>query len=491
MTTYVFSKIAADSILSSQDLNLRALEVVTGIITGGATPIDTSGFAVSVISGVANPIQFNITGGREGMTYGVPLTVTTNQRVFTVTLVTTCVTATFDPYQNQDPNSYQDLVGDIAAGKSALATVVFQFAPDFDPSGGYITWDVLDSLGVVYATGNAFEYRIVSTGISNVVTGRAVINVPETIPATVDDPYQLRYTLRVGNGIAYNSENIRVYGLSEVQLGTADAIEIQGDKATLSLVTEKVYQNYAIELYGNNTLLAAMPLASPERISNGYFIAGSIDTTPLPATLIPYNVLWKFFNSPNQVFRESAALWIVNPSILQAIEDVKSKVNKARQTLYGTPDSQFPSTEILKWLRRGMDSFNNAYGVFTSFTMTNAMGGVREFWLLCAEKAALEAQYGMEAEKAFNFSGAAISLDVDRTQYLDNMIGKIQGALDAELKALKQNLLIKGIKDGDGSGPNGNGDFSVASRGAMGSVGITISPASIYNSGGGLGFFGR
>jgi hypothetical protein len=137
----------------------------------------------------------------------------------------------------------------------------------------------------------------------------------------------------------------------------------------------------------------------------------------------------------------------------------------------------------MKWLRRGMDMFNNAHGVFTSFTMTNAMGGVREFWLLCAEKAALEAQYGLEAEKSFNFSGAAISLDVDRTQYLDAMIGKIDQVLDAQLKPFKQNLIIKGNTGGDGSGPNGDGNFGALQQSSMGSVAIAITPASIYNIG--------
>lgn len=256
-----------------------------------------------------------------------------------------------------------------------------------------------------------------------------------------------------------------------------------GDTATLSLVTEQLYKEYAIELYAGNNLLASMTVPNPDRVSSGYFVAGSFDTSALTPSIVPYSVMWKFSNSPNQVFRESAALWIINPSIAQAIEDVKSKINKARQTLFGTPDSQYPSTEVMKWLRRGMDAFNNAYGVFTSFTMTNALGGVREFWLLCAEKAALEAQYGMEGEKSFNFSGAAISLDVDRTQYLDAMIGKIQTDLDAQLKPFKQNLIIKGNTAGDGSGPNGDGNFGALQPSAMGSVAIAITPASIYNLG--------
>lgn len=481
--TYVFSKVAADSIAVAQAVDLQPGESISGVVVGQPTPFDQSLIAIWVSSGNANPLQINISGGFEGMTYGAPITVTTNQRVFTITIAVTCATASFNPHQNQDPNSYQDLVGEIAAGKSALSSVVFQFAPDFDPSGGYVMWDILDSDGVVHATGNAYEYNIRSTGVANVVTARCIISVPASIPPSLDNPYQLRYTLRVGDGVAFNSENIRVYGMSEVQIGTADSIEIKGDKATLSLVTEQVFQNYEIEIYAGNTLLGAMPIGNPERIANGYFVAASIDTSQFPPSLVPYSVMWKFFNNQSQVFRESAALWIVNPSIVQAIEDVKSKINKARQTLFGTPDSQYPSTEVLKWLRRGMDLFNNAYGVFTSFDMTNAMGGVREFWLLCAEKAALEAQYGLEAEKAFNFSGSAISLDVDRTGAIDSMISKIQSQLDQELKPLKQNLIIKGNTSGDGSGPNGNGDFSPASRGAMGSVGIAITPASIYNSG--------
>jgi hypothetical protein len=483
MTTYVFPKKGASSIVASQKLSLQPGESITGVVVGYSTPHDNSLFALGVSSGTANPITFTISGGRESMTYGTPLTVTTNQRVLSLTIAVACTPELFDPYENQDPGAYQDLVGEIAAGKSALATATFQFAPDFDPSGGFVIWDLLDAEGLVYASGNAYEYQITSTGVSNVVNARCVISVPIDIPATIGEPYQLRYTLRVGDGVAFSYENLKVLGMTDVQMGTQDAVELVGDTATVALATEHLYQSYALELYAGNSLIASMAAGSPDRIASGYYVAGSFDTAALTPSLVPYSVLWKFYNHPNQVFRESAALWIINPSIAQAVDDVKSKINKARQTLFGTPDSQYPTTEIMKWLRRGMDMFNNAHGVFTSFTMTNAMGGVREFWLLCAEKAALEAQYGLEAEKSFNFSGAAISLDVDRTQYLDAMIGKIDQVLDAQLKPFKQNLIIKGNTGGDGSGPNGDGNFGALQQSSMGSVAIAITPASIYNIG--------
>lgn len=483
MTTYVFSKSGASSIVGSQKIQLQTGESITGVVAGYSTPNDTSLFALNVTSGLTNPIAFTATGGFPSMTYGTPVTVTTNQRVLSLMFAVACLPELFDPYENQEPDAYQDLVGSIEAGKSALSSAVFQFSPDFDPTGGYVVWDLLDSQGLVYASGNAFEYRVVFSGIANTVTARCVVSVPQDIPATLNNPYQLRYTLRVGQGVAYSYENLAVRGLIDIPIGTQDGVELVGDTATLSLVTEKLYLNYGVELYSGNTVLASMVVQNPDRVSSGYFVAGSFDTSALSPSLIPYSVMWKFSNSQSQTFRESAALWIINPSIAQAVDDVKSKINKARQTLFGTADSQYPTTEVMKWLRRGADMFNNAYGVFTSFTMTNALGGVREFWLLCAEKAALEAQYGMEAEKAFNFSGAAISLDIDRTQYLDAMISKIQTDLDAQLKPLKQNLLIKGNTAGDGSGPNGDGNFGAVQQSAMGSVAIAITPASIWNLG--------
>ena len=100
-------------------------------------------------------------------------------------------------------------------------------------------------------------------------------------------------------------------------------------------------------------------------------------------------------------------------------------------------------------------------------------------WLVQAEIAALQAQYMLEGEKAFQFQGAAISLDVDRTAAIDGMISKLQAQLDNELKAFKQNLIIKGNTSGDGSG-DGSGNFNKTQRGAMGSVGILITPASLY-----------
>jgi hypothetical protein len=360
---------------------------------------------------------------------------------------------------------------------------MFPLPVQVDASQGYVTWDILDANGTIYSSGNAFEYNIRMGANSNTVITRSVISVPSNIPQSLEEGYQLRYMLTLADGqVSYSFESLRVTGFPDMQIGTTDSMELQGDKALLSLVTDRLYPNYVLEIWQDGDILASMPVGNPERVSGGYFVGGTVDTSQFPVTLIPYKIIWKYWASPDQVFRESAALWVVNDSVIQAVEDVKSKINKARQTLYGVEDSQFPGTEVMKWLRRGMDQFNGYAGQFTNFTMTRAKGVVREFWLLCAEAAALDAQYLMEGEKAFQFQGANITLDVDRTQYLDNMASKIRGILDNELKPIKQNLIIKGQTQGDGSGIAGDGDFSKAAPGSTGSVGILISPASIYGN---------
>jgi hypothetical protein len=480
MKTYVFAKNGAETIASSIELVLNTGESIVQVSVGSPTP-SGSNFQFSLTS-TANPLTFSASMGAENVCYGIPLTVTTNQRVLVVTAAVTCNPTAYDPYPNQDPTSYQQLIGSLGAGKSALATTVFNFDPSFDPSGGYVLWDLVGPDGTIYSSGNAYDYVIRSNGLANTVVAQSVVSVPESIPPSIDAPYQLRYTLRVGNGVAYNYENLTVLGMPDVQLGTSDSAELLGDMALMSLVTENIYTNYVMELYSDSGLLASLTISSPERIANGYYVSASIDTSGLAVTLIPYKVIWKFWNSPNQVFRETANLWIVNPSIMNAVDDVKSKINKARQTLYGTPDSQYSVTELLKWMRRGMDAFNGAFSP-TYFTMTKAMGAIREYWLMYAEKAALEAQYGLEAEKAFDYSGAAITLTVDKTQYLDSMIGKLQSMIDNEMKNLKTQLTIKGITSGDGSGPSGDGNLTASSAGSMGSVGITLTPVSIYNAG--------
>lgn len=488
--TFVYSKDALTDTEISVDVSalLKYGETLVSITPQVVSPVTTPALTITQTSANnVTPTILLMRGGAPNVAYGFQLLITTNARQLAVVVAVTVQTDVMVPYTQQDPDSYVDLVDTIQSGSAAISTAVFQFPASLDPSGGYVNWEFLDAAGIVYANGNAFDYKIQSNGLSNVVLARSVVSVPSTVPPSdVNSKYQIRTTLTLPGSIDpatgnpdqqtfYSYENVTVTGLSTVPTGTQSAIELQGNPATLSIIIDGLYDTVQVQLYQDNTLLASANINTYARVASGYYYAGTFDTSALPVSLEPYTIVWNYSNTsnPSAVYSESSNLWITNPTIMTAVSDVLSKINKARTTLYGTPDLLFPPTTIMTWLRRARDNFNGGPGGFTSFTFTNAKSAIREYWLMYAELLAIESQYMAEGEKAFDFSGAAISLNVDRTGYLDNAAGKIQARLDSELKAFRQNLIMKGATSGDGSL-----DPSKLQRGAIGSVGITITPAS-------------
>lgn len=498
--SYVYWKDPNQNAVIQADLTSLILtgETITSVIALPVSPLTSPTLVVVISSGVNPLVTATLSGGVDQTSYGFQLQVTTTARVFLQQIAVSVYTnAEFAPYTTQNPQAYQDLVDEIQVGNAAIGTAIFAFPPQIDPRGGFVTYELLAQDGTVYAAGNAYSYKVVSNGISNTVMAQCVIVAPTTIPPTLlGESYQLRYTLELpqvsglptdpltgtlSQNTFFQFENIRIVGLNTVPLGVQPTVEMSGVPATLAIVTDKLYDNVTVEIWANGTqLLAQTPITEYQRTADGWYFSGVVNTSGFMVALVPYTVIWKYWSSMNtaMIYQESTELYVVNASIMTAVNDVRAKINKSHTTLYGTPDLLYPNPTVMTWLRRGADAFNGAYGQFTSFTFVNALGAIREFWMLCSEKAALEAQYLAEGEKAFNFQGAAISLDVDRTQYLDNAIAKIQSQLDNELKAIKTNLIIKGNTSGDGSA-----DPSKLQVGAIGSVGITLTAASMWGRG--------
>ncbi len=480
LKTYVFFKAEAEDTVVNVNISslLATGETVANLVVGTVSPSSPVPLVVTLQSSTTSPnLVIDLEGGNDGVSYGCTITVHTNLRVFNILLAISVMTDDKVPYTTLNPDAYSALIDTIQAGEAAIGKAIFVFPNTVDPSGGFITWELLGTDSVVYASGNCYEYLIQSSGLTNTVIGNAIVSVPTSIPETLyDQKYQLRWTLNLNGQQQFAFENISVVGLNTVPLGVQPAVEIQGTNATSYIVIDKLYDTVGIEIYMDNASLGGFVQVNDfKRVSSGYFYAAEISTTGLPVMVEPYNVIWRYWNSdsPSYKLSENAELWVVNPSILQAINDVKAKINKARTTLYGTPDLLYPEATILTWLRRGKDAFNGAAGIPTSFTMTNAKGAIREYWLMFAEMEAIRSQYLAEGEKAFNFSGQAISLDVDRTSYLDSAASAIQSRLDNEMKPFKVNLTYKGNTGGDGSE-----DPTKLKRGAIGTVGISISPVS-------------
>ena len=475
---YLFSKNSAE--ISEFKCDLKEIPNITDVKLIGIYPQTES--VLDVKYAMLDCLVLNVSGGLPNTAYSVKFKIGYSDGEKVIEVVIVVCDEEFDPLIATAPDAFMDLVGTMRAGESTVSTVIFSVPSDVDVTNGHINWELINNAGEVISSGNAFSYDWDSNGINTSVSGQCVIVCPSYLePTSIEQRYQIRYSLFLNEStVYYQYETLRVETNVTVPLGAPDMVELVGKKATVSLVLPRLYEHCKVTIYSNNTAITEdKVLKNPQHVSSGWLYSACLNTSVFPVSLDSYDVVFEFWDKDCEVNSEACKLWIINPSIRSAADDVLAKIQKARASLYGAMDLIFTMPTVLTWMRRGRDLFNGWQGIFTNFTMTNAKGIVREYWLLCSEMGALEAQFIAEGEKAFDFSGAAISLNVDRTGMLQTMIDAIRSNLDQNLKPIKQVMTQKGYTSGDGAGTDGNGGISTSIR-ALGAVGISITPASAW-----------
>jgi hypothetical protein len=300
--------------------------------------------------------------------------------------------------------------------------------------------------------------------------------VPSTLPVNVlGTTYQVRISLHlVSAEVVELYSNLTILPLELTYEGAGDTVDIKGNQISVSIVingTPSVVN--PLIYYGNDLVPIVVPLvpSAPTATSDGNLYTTVIDTTDqsIFPSLNAYTLMWQYILSGKNN-TEISSVWIVTTSILMAVKDLMADINKARTGLRDKPT--FSVVDALTHLRLGGDLFNG-YADPTTFTFTNATGSVRAYWLMFAKISALRSQYMYEGESAFDFQGQAISLNVDRAQYYENMANALEGQLDSTVKPFKAILAKRGNVDGDG-----NVNPNKLRHGAIGSVGVTLSAVS-------------
>lgn len=460
-------------------------DTIASIFAFAPTTVTDPPLTVTVTGWSATTVTLLVKGGVNTVSYGVGLSIEgASGTAYSETVAVVVQEDLALKYQDQNTVAFQSLVDSIEAGDSAVGKSFFMLPADTDVSGGYVLWSLLDSTGAVYSQGNGYDYRVTKTSSYTSVESHSVVNVPSATPPTVGDQrYQIRWELHTGGGSAsqllYSFETIKVLGTHDLPSGPSDTVEVVGDIATVTSVQDKSWETVVIDIYsGNDLVTQGLKITSAAQQRSGWLYQAEIDTTGILPSLDPYILSWKYSNAVGPSYREQGQMYVINGSIMRDMRSVEGLISKARQTLLGIPDTLFTPPVIMNFLARARDFFNGASGHPTSFDMTNAKGAIREFWLRYAEVVLLQSQYLLEGEKAFAFSGQAISLDSDKSQYYQTLASELKQSVDEQIKPFKANLLKQGITGGDGSA-------SGPQYGCTGLVGISISPAS------NLGYWGR
>ena len=455
----------AEDLADGEDLVSVA---VAHVMPATVPPLDVT---LEPIAGQPLQRAIVIEGGQTGITYGVRLRIALSSgRTTTASVGVQVQDSPFSQLRSRSPRSFKPLLEEIEAGEVGVGKGVFTLEPDVDYRNASIYWELLDQEGTVYSVGNAFDYEVVRTSTISRLEGMALINVPSDVPASlIGHSFQVRWQLHgVGPVPIYLFESVRIVTNVSVPTGVQPIVELENHPIELSIVLQHPYEQVEVEVFaGNRSVMASTPARLRDRAESGYYY--SVQLVPaagtMPAQLSAYSAVWRYRNLAHTgtgtstlggshtamgVSVEYGTVHIVNPSILQAINTVQQSLQKARSSLLRFPDVMFEPPTILNWLERGRDFFNGAGKRITHFTMTNAQGLLREFWLKYAEVDACRSHFLAEGEKAFEFSGQAIQLTRDVTQYYQQYADNLQGILDNQVPDLKIQLVRSGINGGPG-----------------------------------------
>lgn len=287
------------------------------------------------------------------------------------------------------------------------------------------------------------------------------------VELTVNDAGGNEAKLTLQEGIELFQEEDIVYGAlgavgimpQPTALVVTDYTDIRGKSVSLSVYSgnEQVYSLHNVESTGiirGNTLTFNLP-PNPQ----------------IQVSMQPYAVIWNIEGD-----QHVAPFYALNPSIYLAMKELHDYVNKNCSD-WAMKELTFTPEQLAAALYNGMCFFNMETPP-TNFNMTNALGSIRQFWILYSAVWILRSQILNSIETDFSYTNASVTLDVDRASKYQQFADQLEGWLAEKVKPFKTNLAKRGNNGGDGSA----NPLTVAA-GAMGTVIIAASP--VMQGGGG------
>lgn len=173
----------------------------------------------------------------------------------------------------------------------------------------------------------------------------------------------------------------------------------------------------------------------------------------------------------------SVKLWASCPQIAVARSMLHNFVDRARMENV-IPELEYVEADLMEYLSRGLAMFNQLPPRATGFNGVNMQGSMLESLIVCSSIQALGAQFLAEGQLSFDYSGQAVSLNMDRTPAIEATLGRLQDQLNTLVMPYKKLLGRAGISSGDGS----IGGKKVDGAQQYGVLGVTMAPTTKWYS---------
>lgn len=156
--------------------------------------------------------------------------------------------------------------------------------------------------------------------------------------------------------------------------------------------------------------------------------------------LCPYLIMYNY-KTEQGYNTEVHTLYIVSGKAMLIVNNMRRYLDKARNYDID-PSLRWTDAELIHFVTVGLQRFNVAPPAITGYTISSFPNNYIYIIEKCAEHEALNALYLAEGMRAFNFTGASVTLEVDRTQYIQTKMDEINSWLENNLSKVKS-LLIR------------------------------------------------
>lgn len=293
-----------------------------------------------------------------------------------------------------------------------------------------------DGLPVLSGTG--------TQDMTNPARWTATITIPASAPIPANGgKWSIQWRLPLKKSDAYREETFPI-----VPTGDESVAKRPTEILTLSATafSDVIYlpasaQNVTLTIKDTNGQVKMQPtVGTPSPYEEGFKYTVDV-AAGLPVSLTGsgyYLSVWQWTDN-GEINNEVHTVYVLSPQGMGMVHNLRQAVDRAALKDIHT-HLEFTDADLLHFILRGI-AYCNGHGQITYWNLNNIPLGLESYIEMAAMLYAVRSQYLAEGMHAFDFQGLGVQLNVDRTQYLDNianqMIGELEKLPDAKVQWIK------------------------------------------------------
>lgn len=326
-----------------------------------------------------------------------------------------------------------------------------------------------DNSGLPIVLANAPTFKFTDFTNSIIVTGlcvqdnvdaskwTATFTIPSQIPLTTNDEtaYTLSFTANLPNNTTKElsklfevaeqnflvvNDNIPIITTGENFF--SDILQItypftvSSYSVTLRNNIERIFKTFPIVT--NPSILTSTSQYNFYRFNSNETLSAITNSTIVGGNL---QAVWTYTVNGNN-YTKINPIYIVNAAGFDLLMDLRMVLDKYKFTDLD-PRLQWQDFELLHFVIKGVERLN-ATNPPTSYDLTNIPIAAKYAVQQAAIVEACKAWFLAEGQRAFEYQGQDISLNVDRTAYIQTIMDQCNSWLSENLLATKQSLAVAG-----------------------------------------------